>query len=212
MRLGQRLPLAEVALRAGRPDITVAVVMARAATRVAISSLEATTGRSQGELVSAAYLDLRETILPSIARRLGQVPLSEARTTVPPLLEQVLKDAYLVTSIGHALGESLARDGERRKRETRWSEEAELHVQRAPHGAWLGRRDEGELAWGIEQALASFGRRPGAAGLDRKLVAARRRWPDVSVAEIARRIGEPVRTAQYHHHRLLEYVRKQLEI
>ena len=204
-RSGSRMPLEEIALAAHRPDITAAVVMKRAVTLRAIRSLEGENKREESELVGAAYLELRGNILPSIKRRLDGVPLAQARTKARRLLGQVLSDRYLVKSVGRALVRRLKREQKRAERETTFSPATATRLAEAEL------RPDWELGWDIEQATTSFLQRPGASELDRKLVAALRSWPDCSAAEIARRIGEPIRTVQYHWRKLLEHVRKQLE-
>jgi hypothetical protein len=203
--LGHRLPLEQVALAAGRADVAAAVVMERGATRRAIRSLEIENEREQGELVSAAYRELREKILPSIERRVRRIRMADSRRLGRPMLEQVVRDAYLGKSIRRALVQHLEREGKQAERETTFESAMATRLAEAEL------RPDWELGWDIEQAMASFLQRPRASELDRKLVAARRRWPDYSTAEIARRIGEPIRTMQYHWRKLLEHVRKQLE-
>jgi hypothetical protein len=204
--LGQRVPLEQVALAAGRADVAAAVVMERGATRRAIRFLEIENKREEGELVSAAYGELREKILPSIERRVRRIRMADSRRLGRPMLEQMVRDAYLGKSIRRALVQQLEREGKQAEREATFSSAMAKRLAEAEL------RPDWELGWDIEQATASFLQRPRASELDRKLVAALRRWPDCSTAEIARRIGEPIRTVQYHWRKLLEHVRKQLEI
>jgi len=204
VQLGCRPPLEQVALLAERPEITAAMVMERAATRSAIRSLEISNEREEGDLLTDAYLELRRTILPSIQRRFNRVPMADFRRVLRPALTQVVRDAYLVKSLRRALVRRLDPEAQRKEKEEEWDDEADRC-----HSARHHRKDQ-ELNWEIEQAMASFLERPRASELDRKLVAALRRWPDASAAELARRISKPVRTVQYHRRKLLEYLRKQL--
>jgi hypothetical protein len=208
IRLGHRLPLMEVALAAGRFDIAAALVMGRAATQRAIRSVEIGNEQEEGELVTTAYLELDQHIFPSILRRLDRVPLRDAGRILQPKLKQVVRDAYLVTSIRRALVRRLGREAQRKEREGEWDEEAQQRLAQMRHELTVGISDRNR---DIEQAMASFLERPRVSALDRKLVAALRRWPDSSAREIAGRIGEPVRTVQYHYAKLVGYVTKQVE-
>ena len=207
LRLGQRLPLVEVALAAGRLDITAALVMERAATRSTIRSLEMSNKREAGELLADAYVEMREKILPSIERRLHRIPLADMRRVARPVLEQVVRDAYLVKSIKRVLVRRLERERRRKEKEEKWVvQRSATEIQRLAD-AHRGQ----DQNWLVEQAIASFLERPRASALDRKLVAALRRRPESRAKEIAGRIGEPVRTVQYHYRKLVDHVRKQLE-
>lgn len=204
-RLGSRLPLAEVALMAGRHDIAAAVAMGRPQTRAGVQRLERGSGQEEGELLGDAYLALLEEILPSIQRRLHRIPMAEAPSRLRPLLEEVVRDAYLVKSIRRALVRRLKREAKRAEAETEFSSDLAERLAKAE------RRPDPELDWRIEEAIASFLERPRASELDRKLVAALRRWPDCSIAEIARRIAKPIRTVQDHRKKLDEHVREYLQ-
>ncbi len=208
VRLGRRLPLAEIALVAGRADITAALVMERAATQRAIRWVERSNEQEEGELISAAYVELHQHILPSIGRRLDGVALRDGRRILQPKLKQVVRDAYLVKSIRRALVRRLNREAQRKAKEKEWDDEAQQCLAQMRHGMAKGDRDR---SWDIEQAMASFLERPRASELDRRLVAALRRLPKAPAAEIARRLGEPVRTVQHHYRKLIDYLRKQLE-
>lgn len=206
--LGQRVPLVEVALAAGRHDIAAATVMKRGLTQAAVHQLEYDSGRQQGELLTDAYLDLREEILPSIERRLSRIPMWDVRRIARPILQQAVRDAYLLKSIRRALVRRLEREA-RNAEEAPWDEEAEQKLDQ------LKQRLAGggpELDWDIERATGSFLERPRASKLDRKLVAEFRRGPDSSAREIALRIGEPVRTVQDHWTKLVKHVREQLNM
>ena len=203
VQLGCRPPLEQVALLAERPEVTVAMVMERAATRSAIRSLEILNEREEGELLTDAYLELQETIVPSIQRHLSRVPMADFRRVLRPALTQVVRDAYMVKSLRRALVRQLGLEAQRKEKEEQWDDEVDRH-----HSA--RHQEDQHLNWEIEQAMASFLERPRASELDRKLVAALRRWPDASAAEIARRISRSVRTVQYHRRKLLEHLKKQL--
>jgi hypothetical protein len=208
LQLGHRLPLAEIALVAGRLDITAALVMERAAVQRAIRWVERSNEQEEGELISAAYAELHQHILPNIERRLDGVALGDARRILRPKLKQVVRDAYLVKSIRRALVRLLGREARRKAKEEEWDDEAQQRLAQMRQGMANDDRDQN---WDIEQAMASFPARPRDSELDRKLVAALRRWPESSAREIAGRLREPVRTVQHHYRKLIDHVRKQVE-
>jgi len=208
VRLGHRLPLAEIALVAGRADITAALVMERAAIQRAIHWVERSNEQEESELISAAYVELHQHILPSIGRRLDGVALRDGRRILQSKLKQVVRDAYLVKSIRRALVRRLEQEAQCKEREGEWDDEAQQGIAQMRQDLANSARDRN---WYIERALASFLARPRASDLDRKLVAALRRSPDSSARAIAQQIGKPVRTVQYHYRKLVAYVRKQLE-
>ena len=196
----------EVALAAGRHDIAAAIVMKRELTQAAIHRLERDNVRQKGDLLADAYLKLREEILPSVERRVSRIPMGHVRRIAGPILKQVVRDAYMLRSIKRALVPRLQREA-RNAGEAPWDEGAQQKLDE------LKQRlagDDSELSWDIERALASFLARPRASELDRELVAQFRRQPDSSAREIAKRIGKPIRTVQYHYRKLVDYVRKQL--
>ena len=206
-QLGQRVPLVEVALAAGRHDIAAAVVMERELTQGAIRQLERDNRRQEGDLLADAYLALRGQILPSIRRRINEIPMGDAQRIARPMLEQMVRDAYLLKSLKRALVRRLEREARGREQEGELDAEAEERLEQARQKLAGG---SAELDWDIERALASFLARPRAGEIDRKMVAELRRCPDASAREIALAIGEPVRTVQYHYRQLVEHVREQL--
>jgi hypothetical protein len=145
------------------------MVMERAATKSAIRSLEVSNEREEGDLLADAYLELRETILPSIQRRFNAVPLADFSRVLRPALTQVVRDAYLVKSLRRALVRRLEPEAQRKATEEEYDDEVDQC-----HSARHHRKDQ-ELNWEIEQAMVSFLARPRASELDRRLVAAMRR-------------------------------------
>ncbi|NIM05566.1 MAG: hypothetical protein GTN65_08105 [Armatimonadetes bacterium] len=207
-QLGRRPPLEEVALLVGRPDVTAALVMERVKLRRSIDNLEKVNKQEEGDLVTTAYLKLVEEIIPRIQRHLKEVPMTDFRRVVQPMLAEVLQDAYLVTSIKRELVRHLKRELRQKEKDEEWLAESMAKEKQRLTDPNIDR----EQAWVIEQAMASFLERPRVGELDRKMVAELRRSPDSSAREIAGRIGEPVRTVQYHRRKLREYVRKEAEI
>jgi DNA-binding CsgD family transcriptional regulator len=205
-QLGQRVPLVEVALAAERHDIAAAVVMERKLTQDVIHQLERDNSRPEGDLLADAYLELRESILPSIRRRIGRIPMRDTRRIARPLLKQVARDAYLLKAIRRAVVRRLERETQGMEGAP-WDEEARHKLAQLKHRL---AGDDSELNWDVERALASFLARPRVSELDRKLVQELRQSPESSARQIALCIGESVRTVQHHRRTLVDYVRKQL--
>jgi hypothetical protein len=195
---GARAPLLQVATLCRRPDVAAAIIVEKRLLRRAVATTGTPDPALKDELLSEAYVLVAERIMPSLSRRVGKIPVSELK----PRLQSLTTDAYLLRAIQSELRRFL---GRHRKA----AENVPSSTTEEP-AVWPDGPGGPDTLIAIKDLLRRFASRPGATGLDRRLVQAFLLAPRRSARSLAAEWKMPERTVGEHRRLMLQYLRGHL--